>query len=486
MKKFVRRIRLALCLGALFTLFSGTTVFGAERPNIVIIVADDLGWGHVGWQNPTVQTPHLDRLAEGGVKLNHHYVAPVCSPTRVALMTGRYWSRFGVLGALPSEPTSLARAMPSGTATIASALKASGYRTALVGKWHLGAQPDAGPEAFGFDHFYGIRVGGCTPLTHKWLGTGPSVLWEGNEIIEPSGHITDLFGEAATDWIARDSDDPFFLFLSFTAPHVPLQESERWMDMYEESAPDQAHQLYWAAISHLDEAVGRVMAEIDRLGEKDNTLVVFFGDNGSPGQRNLMQVRIDHDAYLDVTLPGTNLPLRGKKGDVYDGGIRTPTFASWPAVLKPGVCNAPLHVTDWMPTLCALVGHQPAKDLKWDGRNIMPRLQAPALPATDRALYTRSSGNSFALRHGEWKLVFTGGQAKAELYNIVEDCGETTDLAAAHPEFVQRLGDLQNEASKNDNDCLASRQPQQPRTQLAPQAIAARIQQMWVWELTTN
>lgn len=133
-----------------------TNVTAAEKPNVVIIVADDLGWGHVGWQNPKVQTPHLDRLAENGVKLNDHYVAPVCSPTRVALMTGRYWSRFGVLGPLPSEPTSLARAMPSDTTTIASALKASGYRTALVGKWHLGAQPDAGPEAFGFDYFHGL------------------------------------------------------------------------------------------------------------------------------------------------------------------------------------------------------------------------------------------------------------------------------------------------------------------------------------------
>jgi len=178
------------------------------KPNILIVVADDLGWGHVGWQNPIVKTPHLDRLAGRGVKLDHHYVAPVCSPTRVSLMTGRYWSRFGVLGPLRSEPTSTQRAMPEGTTTIATVLKESGYRTALIGKWHLGAQVEDGPERFGFDHFYGIRVGGCTPLSHKWLGMGPSVLWDNQKIIETEGHITDVFGNAAVDWLSTESDRP--------------------------------------------------------------------------------------------------------------------------------------------------------------------------------------------------------------------------------------------------------------------------------------
>jgi arylsulfatase A-like enzyme len=266
-----------------------------------VVVADDLGWGHVGWQNPKVRTPHLDRLASAGVKLNRHYVAPVCSPTRVALMTGRYWSRFGCNNALPSEPDSKVTAMRPGTETIALSFKAVGYRTALIGKWHLGASPGSRPEKFGFDHFYGLRVGGMTPLTHKWLNLGESVLWRNDRTIEEDGHVTDLLAREAVQWIgATPTNDPFFLYLAFTSPHVPLQEPRRWTEVYQESAPDAAHQLYWAAISHLDEAVGRVMDEVDRIGKRDNTLVVFLSDNGAPEQPNRMQVKADHDAFPEL------------------------------------------------------------------------------------------------------------------------------------------------------------------------------------------
>lgn len=417
------------------------------KPNILFILGDDLGWGHVGWQNSKVKTPNLDRLAANGIKLDQHYVAPVCSPTRVALLTGRYWSRFGCNGPLGSHPNSNARAMPTDTQTIATALKTQGYRTALIGKWHLGAQLEGGPERYGFDYFYGIRVGGCTPLTHKWLGIGPSVLWREQEIVEEPGHITDLLGQEAARWIGEESGNPFFMYLSFTAPHVPLQESDRWMDLYKESAPDKGHQLYWAAISHLDEAVGRVLTAIERTGQSENTMVVFFGDNGSPGQQNLKQVKANPEDYLDVTLPGGNLPLRGKKGDVYEGGIRTPAFISWPAMLKPKTCDTPLHVTDWMPTLCSLVDHRPAYDLKWDGRNIMPLLKGMVSVPSDRSLYTARGGQS-AMREGHWKLISKG--PKSELYNLAEDIGETNNRATEKPELVQRLrGQLKAEIKKD-------------------------------------
>lgn len=206
----------------LFTLFTAqllaalTTLHAADtplaKPNIIVVVADDLGWGHVGWQNPKVQTPHLDRLAKAGVKLNRHYVAPVCSPTRVAFMTGRYWSRFGCNDPLPSEPDSKTRAMPPGTETIASSLKAAGYRTALVGKWHLGAALESGPEKFGFDYFYGLRVGGMTPLTHKWLGLGESALWRNGQVVAEEGHVTDLLAREAIQWIGASGKHPFFLY----------------------------------------------------------------------------------------------------------------------------------------------------------------------------------------------------------------------------------------------------------------------------------
>jgi arylsulfatase A-like enzyme len=448
---------IATLLTALFMAVPAASFAAATpppKPNIIVVVADDLGWGHVGWQNPKVRTPHLDRLANAGVKLNRHYVAPVCSPTRVALMTGRYWSRFGCNSPLPSEPDSKARAMPPGTATIATALKTAGYRTALVGKWHLGASLSSGPEKFGFDHFYGLRVGGMTPLTHKWLGLGESVLWRNGQGIEEEGHVTDLLAREAVQWIGDPPNKkPFFLYLSFTSPHVPLQEPQAWMNLYKESAPDVAHQLYWASISHLDEAVGRVMAEVERIGQRDNTLVVFLSDNGAPGQPNLMQVKAGQEAYLKVMLPGDNPPLRGKKGDVYEGGIRTPAFAFWPDRLQPGTRDAAMHVTDWMPTLCALAGHRPEQDLKWDGQNVWPVITGKDSGNTTRPFYTKGDNES-ALHQGDWKLI----QRKSgnELYHITGDEGETTNQALENPELVQRLLKLLEAEAANDNDARPS------------------------------
>lgn len=450
-------VRVLLGIVLLMLSFSFDVTFAAadkSRPNIVFIIADDLGWGHVGWQNPKVKTPNLDRLAEKGIELNQHYVAPVCSPTRVALLTGRCWSRFGCNGPVRSEPTSLARAMPPKTETIATALKAKGYRTALVGKWHLGAQLDAGPECYGFDYFYGIRTGGCTPLTHKWLGAGPSVLWREQENIQEEGHITDLFAREATAWVGEESDLPFFLYLSFTAPHVPLQESDQWMDMYGETAPDKSHQLYWAAISHMDAAIGSVLDEIRKKGNMENTLVVFISDNGSPGQRNLMQVRVNKEDYLDVTLPGGNSPFRGKKGDLYEGGIRTPALVFWPAVLQPGACNKPLHVTDWMPTISALVDYKPTHDLKWDGRDVFSIISGTTASPPARTLYTKG-GRGVALCSGPWKLIISArGKRQFQLYNIDKDISESKDLAGENPERVRQLKQLSEAESAKDNDAV--------------------------------
>jgi arylsulfatase A-like enzyme len=458
----IRRIAAALLMGwtvaaAPLSAAAPADPAAVQRPNMLVIVADDLGWGHVGWQNPKVQTPHLDRLANEGVKLDRHYVAPVCSPTRVAFMTGRYWSRFGVNGPLPSEPESKARAMPPGTETIASSLQAAGYRTALIGKWHLGASIEDGPERFGFEYFYGLRVGGMTPLTHKWLGVGESVLWRNADTIQENGHATDLFAREAAQWIDGTDDGPFFLYLAFTSPHVPLQEPDRWMGLYKEVAPDLSHQLYWASISHLDDAVGQVMAAVERRGQRDNTLVVFFGDNGAPGQRNLMQVKADHAAYLDVTLPGGNLPFRGKKGDLYEGGIRTPAFASWPARLRPGTCTLPLHVTDWMPTLRGIADHRLDGDFRWDGQDILPILTGSDPQAGSRTIYAKGTQRDQSLIQDDWKLIVRPN--KFELFHLTDAPGETADLAAEKPNIVQRLKTLLDAETANDGDATPRTQP---------------------------
>lgn len=443
-------------LAALLPLvLTNTRAADAPKPNIVLILADDLGWGHVGWQNPKVRTPHLDRLAKAGVQLNRHSVAPVCSPTRVALLTGRYWSRFGCNNALPSELDSAAVAMPPGTPTVSASLRAVGYRTALIGKWHLGASMEAGPEKSGFDYFYGLRVGGMTPLSHQWLGEGRSALWRNDQVVEEPGHVTDLLAREAVAWIGQDSRQPFFLYLAFTSPHVPLSESEPWMGLYQNSGVDLPHQLYWAAISHLDEAVGKVVAAVDRLGQRDNTVFIFLSDNGAPGQPNRMQVKQDLEAYPKVLLPGDNLPFRGRKGDVYEGGIRTPGVVCWPGKLRPGVCNFPLSVTDWMPTLCALAGWQPPRDLKWDGLDILPMLTDSKIRPSSRILYTKGPDDASSVSDDAWKLIVTG--KTVELYNLREDIAEKNDLAAKNPDLVRQLrAKLEVQAAK-DNDAVPNR-----------------------------
>ena len=427
-------------------LCAGNVLVAAEsrKPNIIVILADDLGWGFVGWQNPRVKTPNLDRLAAQGVKLDRHYVAPVCSPTRAGLLTGRYWSRFNC-NSFTDQP----QVLPAGTETLATALKSVGYRTALIGKWHVGTSLDFGPETFGFDYFYGIRKGGIHPLTHNYLGVGAPILFRNKQQIDEPGHVTDLFAKEAVQWLGAEPGRPFFLYLPFTAPHSPLVEAARWTDLY--PSEDDADRKYFAAISHLDEAVGKVLAEVERLGQRENTLIVFLSDNGRPGKRP-RSIEDRKQAYVW----DENVPFRGQKGNVYEGGIHTPGLAFWPGHLKPGTVTVPLHITDWMPTFCDLAGYRPNRDLKWDGSNILPLLQQE--PDAGRPLYTHGHfGIDRALIDQNWKLVITT-QGATELYDLATDVGERKNLAAEHPEIVQRLQSALKEASARDGDAKAPAQ----------------------------
>ncbi len=438
------KLLLLPCAMQLTVLISSETLAAAEpaKPNIIVILADDLGWGHVGWQNPKVKTPNLDRLVGQGVRLDRHYVAPVCSPSRVGLLTGRYWSRFDC-----NSFTDTPQVLPVGTETVASALKSVGYRTALVGKWHVGTSLDFGPEAFGFDYFYGIRNGGIHPITHNcyYKGVGDSILYRNKEIIQETGHVTDLFAREAIQWIGAEPGRPFFLYLPFTAPHVPLVESARWTDLYKGEGDYKMR--YWAAISHLDEAVGKVVAEVERLGQRENTLIIFLSDNGSP-EMHSMPV----EERLQAEIWDVNPPFRGVKGNVYEGGIHTPGLAIWPGHLKPGVCATPLHITDWMPTLCGLAGYHSSRDLKWDGKNILPILQPESGSEAVRFLYTHGQyAKDRALIEKNWKLVITTKGA-SELYDLATDIGEKMNLATEHPEIVHRLQAAMKEASVRDND----------------------------------
>jgi arylsulfatase A-like enzyme len=423
-------------------------VLSAAQPNFVVIVADDLGWADVGWHGGPYRTPHLDRLVREGLELDQHYVSPMCSPTRAALLSGRYASRFGCTGAQNE------RVYPFGTVTLASALKAAGYETAITGKWHLGSAPDWGPHKFGFDHGYGSLAGGCGPYNHQYK-TGPYTdTWHRNgKPLAEEGHVTDLIAAEAVRWIEGRKDQPFFLYVPFTAVHIPIKEPPKWLDQYRDIAePDRRE--YAACVSHLDDAVGCIVAALERAGKRRDTLVVFFSDNGGTQARN-DDPQYPPDNYTPGRAHGNNLPLRGNKTQLYDGGIRVTAFANWPGKLKPGKFTAPLHAVDWMPTLCALAGATPKVGLKWDGRDVWPWLSGAAQPEP-RTLYWAGTGfRTAAVREDDWKLFLTRQGDKAELFHLGRDPFEQENLAAQEPERVQRLRALLDQHAARDNDAKA-------------------------------
>lgn len=430
----------------------------AEKPNIIFIIADDLGWADVEFHGGPVPTPNLNKLLEEGVELTQHYVAPVCSPTRSAFMTGRYWSRFGV-----TTPTN-ELALPFDTVTTAKALNDAGYETCLTGKWHLGSKPEWGPNHFGFDHSYGSLAGGVAPYNHHYKKGPYTTTWHRNEeLLTEEGHVTDLITAEAIQWIeSRGDERPFFLYMPFTAVHLPIREPEEWTARVPAGIEGEVPRQYAACTMHLDDSVGQIVTAVEEAGKSGNTLIVFTSDNGGSTAEN-NDTKYPDDQCPNGALPGNNKPLRGKKGDIYEGGTRVPTIAKWPGKLKPGTkFEQPAHIIDWMPTFCALAGSDvDGATVKWDGTNLWPVLTGKEeLP--ERPLY--SAGPKFralALRKGDWKLILTsnkkeGETDKTELFNLAVDPSESNDLAKQMPGKVDELvADLRSEA-KADMDSVAN------------------------------
>ena len=419
-------------------------------PNIVFILADDLGWSDVAFHGGNAPTPHLDRLAREGLELAQHYVAPVCSPTRAGLMTGRCWSRFGV-----TTPQA-ERALPWATVTLPRILKSAGYDTAMTGKWHLGSRPEQGPSRFGFDHSYGSLGGGVTPYSHKYKKGPYTDTWHRNgTLLEENGYVTDLLTAEAVRWIESRGRAPFFLYVPFTAVHLPIKEPAEWVARVPASIQGDVARHYAACIMHLDESVGRILAALEQTGRRQNTLVVFTSDNGGSTSENNDRSYPD-DNCPSGKLTASNAPWRGQKGDLYEGGTRVPTVVSWPGRAKPGQVQTPVHITDWLPTFAALTGYQPDRDLKWDGANLLPLLTAHT-PLPERPLYSVAPGwHSRALRFGQWKLIAFGeGTARrSELYDLASDPQEKTNLAASQPDQLRRMLALLDLASARDRDAL--------------------------------
>jgi arylsulfatase A-like enzyme len=433
-------VRCRFVMLALVMLAMHGSGLASERPNVVFIMADDLGWNDVAWHGGNAPTPNLDRLAEVGVELSQHYVAPVCSPTRTGLMSGRCWSRFGVCN--PQNEL----AMPLETVTLASALASVGYETCLTGKWHLGSLPEWGPNHFGFQHSYGSLAGGVSPWNHRYKMGVYSQTWHRNEqLLEEQGHVTDLLTDEAVHWIAARGSQPFFLYVPFTAVHLPIKEPQEWLDQVPSSIQGEVPRHYAACTMHLDHAVGRILAALQDAGKREETLVVFSSDNGGSTAEN-NDLQYPDDNCPNGKLPGSNSPWRGEKGSVYEGGTRVPTLIHWPGkidsqTLSDRTVDVPIQIIDWMPTFCELAGYQTDEALGWDGLSLAGMLLRHE-PLPERTLYAVGpSWRSRSVRKGDWKLIAHGElpAQKLELYNLQDDPYEQTNLVETLPERVQAL-----------------------------------------------
>jgi arylsulfatase A-like enzyme len=419
-----------------------------EPPSFLVIVADDLGWADVGYHGSPIPTPNIDRLCAEGVELDRHYVAPMCTPTRAALLTGRYWSRFG------NTKPSNTRVLPWETETLASALRRVGYDTCITGKWHLGSKPEWGPRKFGFNHSHGSLAGGVGPWNHLYKHGPYSRTWHRSDtLIEEAGHVTDLVARQAIEYVKAKRDGPFFVYVPFTAVHSPFDEPDEWLDQGKQAEPQRPQ--YAASTMHMDHAVGQMVHCLERSGRRENTLILFFSDNGG------MVTAADGDSqrypgdYPRGQPGGSNLPLRGRKTQAYEGGIRTPAFVNWPGRLTPRKVTAPLHVVDWMPTLCRLAGCEPAGDLGWDGRDVWPVLSGDSAGDPQRVLYCKSpNANMIAVHRGPWKIVHFPKTQATELYHLGDDPNETADLASSKPEVVSELLALMEREAKRDDTAV--------------------------------
>jgi arylsulfatase A-like enzyme len=395
-------------------------------PNIVFILADDLGWGDLScYGRPDYRTPNIDRLALQGTRLTDAYSASaVCTPTRCGYITGRYPARFKIGLEEPLTATNRDVGLEPGQPTIASLLKQSGYDTALIGKWHLGFRPEWGPNAHGFDEFFGILAGAGDYFLHK-NGLGQPDLYENLTPVERNGYLTDLLTERAVSFVKKRRGGPFFLSLHYTAPHWPWQgpkggETVPFTDKTIEPVKMGAGgslELYAEMMKSLDEGVGRVMEAIKGAGIDKKTLVIFTSDNG--GERFSYQ-----------------WPFSGAKGDLLEGGIRVPAIVRWPGIVPANRVTQQMAITmDWTATILAAAKTDADARRSLDGIDLLPMLKGSE-PLRDRTFFWRIYDQD-AAREGKWKF-FRNGEVR-HLFDLSTDQHEQADFSQKHPEILQRL-----------------------------------------------
>lgn len=417
-----------------------------RRPNVVIFLTDDQGFGDLGFHgNPKVATPHMDAFAQQAVELTQFYVMPVCSPTRASLMTGRYHLRTGIVDVFGAASN-----MKAEEVTLAEALRPAGYATGIFGKWHLGASPltQGFDEALTFDG----------PGLRKYFD--PTLIHNGRAK-EFKGYCTDIFVDHAIDFLRRNKDKPFFLYLPTNLIHTPLQVSDTYVEPFAQAGLNTPTSKVYGMLKNVDDNFGRVLGALRELGLEDNTFLLFASDNGP--------------CTGSTTTQRFMASLRGLKGTVYENGIRVPCFVRWPQRLRPAKVDRIAAAIDVMPTVLEVCGVEKPAAVKWDGTSLLPLLLRPDAPWPDRTLFFQwegyaepHRGMAFAVRSPRYKLVQAVGIAerqahiaakyselckaqgrgelalaaktpKYELFDIEKDPGETVDLAPQHPEIVEQM-----------------------------------------------
>src|SRR5262245_42057809 len=367
-------------------------VLAASRPNIIYLLIDDLGFTDVGFHGSEIKTPHIDKLAAGGARLEAFYVQPVCSPTRAALMTGRYPMRHGLQVGVVRPWAQYG--LPLEERTLPQALQEAGYFTAICGKWHLGHfQREYLPTKRGFSHQYGHYNGALDYFTHERDG---GFDWHRNDqVCRDEGYTTKLLGDEAVSLIEHhDAARPLFLYVPFNAPHSPLQAPQEYLDRYQ-SIQNQQRRTYAAMVNCVDDQIGRIVEALENRGLRENTLIAFSSDNGGP-----------------INLGATNGPLRAGKATLYEGGVRVSAFANWPGKISAGsVVTEPLHMVDWYPTLLNLAGASLQQKLPLDGLDAWPTITAGKPTPHKEILHNTTPGNG-AIRVGDWKLVLNGNRGE--------------------------------------------------------------------------
>lgn len=390
------------------------------KPNLVVMVADDMGWGDVGYHGSEIQTPNIDRLVAEGVVMDRFYAFPICSPTRVALMTGRSPNRMGIGSPIGSaqvpEP-------PLDEHFLPQSFKTEGYQTWMCGKWHIGDDTEGHlPNGRGFDYFYGHHGAAVDYYAHTDWRRNTADWYRNTELITEDGYATDLIADEGIKKLkTRDRARPFLLYLPFGAGHTPLQAPAALIEKYSHIA-NANRRTYAAMIDAMDQAIGRVLATLDDEGLRENTLVVFFSDNGGNSRIG----------------GANNGAFRGAKGSVFEGGTRVPAVMRWPGVLPAGhKSEQAFWAVDWFPTLATALGVKPKNKKPFDGRNLWPALQSNTEIVSPEGMVIARSKTEGAVWDGQWKLVRQPRETL--LFDIKEDPNEKNDLSGDYPEVVNRL-----------------------------------------------